>query len=133
MTPEARARKTESGRRWRAANPEKARESSRKWRERNPESTREWRSRNPEKYREYPRVLRVYRDFFIRAAKSGGCVDCGETDPVVLDFDHVSGRKSAGVSRMRTSSLPKLLTEIAKCEVRCANCHRRVTTQRLVA
>jgi hypothetical protein len=60
------------------------------------------------------------------------CVDCGETDPVVLDFDHVEPAKklfsiSNGVSAKRTTAA--LLTEIEKCEVRCANCHRRRTAQ----
>ncbi len=60
------------------------------------------------------------------------CVDCGESDPVVLEFDHVRGEKSYNVSAMGWSVLPwnSLLKEIEKCDVRCANCHRRKTTER---
>lgn len=60
------------------------------------------------------------------------CVDCGEPDPVVLEFDHVRGDKKANVKRMLagTYSLDSVFTEIAKCEVRCANCHRRITAKR---
>lgn len=64
------------------------------------------------------------------------CVDCGEDDPVVLEFDHVRGVKKYIVSRMmnaRGQRLPKVIEEVAKCEVRCANCHRRVTHQRRLA
>lgn len=57
------------------------------------------------------------------------CVDCGETDVIVLEFDHVRGEKRLDVSRMVNSavSVSTINTEISKCEVRCANCHRRKT------
>jgi hypothetical protein len=54
------------------------------------------------------------------------CVDCGENDPTILEFDHRSD-KSYDVSTMTTFALSKLDSEIAKCDVRCANCHRRKT------
>ena len=59
------------------------------------------------------------------------CVDCGEPDPMVLDFDHVSGMKVMGISRMVANggSLEALQEEIAKCVSRCANCHRRKTAR----
>lgn len=56
--------------------------------------------------------------------KAHPCVDCGQDDPVTLHFDHVRGEKLCAVSRLlRFVSIGKLDAEIAKCEVRCANCH----------
>lgn len=57
------------------------------------------------------------------------CVDCGESDPIVLEFDHVRGEKSANVSSLigGSYSLSKIQQEVSKCDVRCANCHRRKT------
>ena len=58
------------------------------------------------------------------------CIDCGEEDPIVLDFDHIEREtKFKGVARMLSGhySWKSLLKEIAKCEIRCANCHRRKT------
>lgn len=60
------------------------------------------------------------------------CVDCGETNPLVLDFDHVDDDKEANVSQLIANdySFERIKEEIAKCEVRCGNCHRRVTAKR---
>jgi len=47
---------------------------------------------------------------------------------VVLEFDHVRGVKIWEISRMRVRASERaLLSEIEKCDVRCANCHRRKT------
>jgi len=60
------------------------------------------------------------------------CVDCGESDPIVLEFDHVSD-KVCNVSDLASSQAARhrIETEIAKCVVRCANCHRRKTAVQL--
>lgn len=60
------------------------------------------------------------------------CVDCGESDPEVLDFDHVRGVKIRSVFEMAcaATSIKRLVEEIEKCEMRCANCHRRITRKR---
>lgn len=57
------------------------------------------------------------------------CVDCGESDPVVLDFDHLRD-KTKNVTAMLNSTWPRIRREIEKCEVVCANCHRRRTAAR---
>lgn len=56
------------------------------------------------------------------------CVDCGETDIVVLEFDHRERiEKTSDVSYIirRRRSWKTVMKEIEKCDVRCANCHRR--------
>jgi hypothetical protein len=58
------------------------------------------------------------------------CEDCGESDPIVLDFDHIGvNKKFKDVSKMLSGhySWASVLKEIEKCEIRCANCHRRKT------
>ena len=60
------------------------------------------------------------------------CVDCGQTDIRCLEFDHVRGNKSASITRMLNTGVTwsVIKAEIAKCEVRCANCHRIKTLER---
>ena len=64
--------------------------------------------------------------------KDKSCVDCGETDPVVLDFDHIKDKKY-NISYLIALgySISKIDEEINKCEIRCANCHRRKTSKQL--
>ena len=60
------------------------------------------------------------------------CVDCGESDPVVLEFDHrdhISKRFAIAQMIERRYSWQTIKTEIEKCDVRCANCHRRKTSR----
>tara|TARA_B100000459_G_scaffold12734_1_gene6787 strand:- start:57 stop:440 length:384 start_codon:yes stop_codon:yes gene_type:complete len=55
------------------------------------------------------------------------CVDCGNTDIRVLEFDHrIPSEKSFIISRRVAGgvSLKTLAEEVAKCDIRCANCHR---------
>ena len=62
------------------------------------------------------------------------CVDCGEDDVRVLDFDHrVGAGKEADVMRLvqHGYSLSRIMAEIAKCDVRCRNCHAKVTYERM--
>ena len=57
-------------------------------------------------------------------------MDCGETDPVVLEFDHV-GKKAFSIGHaLKSYKWQRILDEIEQCEVVCANCHRKRTAQR---
>lgn len=58
------------------------------------------------------------------------CVDCLEKDPLVLEFDHFKDKK-VEVSKLISSGYvwQTILKEIEKCEVRCANCHKRKTAK----
>jgi len=60
------------------------------------------------------------------------CADCGESDPVVLEFDHFKVKELA-ISNMlrRRFSWSAIEKEIEKCDVRCSNCHRRKTAKEL--
>lgn len=80
---------------------------------------RNWAARN-RKYKEKRKWLAEYK-------KKKGCLDCGETDPVVLQFDHRSRKhKKFTISKVSYNySLKTLQKEIKKCDVRCANCHAR--------
>jgi hypothetical protein len=58
------------------------------------------------------------------------CADCGQCDPVILEFDHI-GRKEFTIGRaMVDRNWSAILDEISRCEVVCANCHRRRTALR---
>jgi len=73
------------------------------------------------------------RAFVCQYLSEHPCADCGESDVCVLEFDHVRGEKHGAISNMvRTgTSLETLKSEVEKCEVRCANCHRRKTRNTL--
>ena len=53
------------------------------------------------------------------------CVDCGESNPVVLEFDHINGKKDMAISHMSQRSLRRVVEEIEKCEIRCRSCHKK--------
>lgn len=59
------------------------------------------------------------------------CVDCGEKDTVVLEFDHRRNKEHNISDLVRSrASIARIEEEISKCDVRCANCHRRQTAKR---
>lgn len=70
----------------------------------------------------------------VRKLKEVPCADCGKEYPYyVMDFDHVRGDKAGNVSSMISNKdNKKILEEVAKCEVVCANCHRERTQRRML-
>lgn len=72
-------------------------------------------------------------EYVLRILLQSSCA-CGESDPLVLDFDHrdpttkeldISHAIQNGWSPMR------LEVEIGKCDIVCANCHRRRTAEQI--
>ena len=83
-------------------------------------------TRNNHKYR------KILRDFVWDYLKQHPCKMCGETDPVVLEFDHLGiSKKENDISKLICNSTNKnvLLKEIEKCQVLCSNCHKRKTAK----
>ena len=76
--------------------------------------------------------VRRNRDYVDDYLMNHPCVDCGNSDIRVLEFDHVRGVKEDHICRaIRNAwSLERLKLEIDKCEIRCCNCHRIVTINR---
>lgn len=70
----------------------------------------------------------IARQYVSEYLSTHPCVDCGQTNPLTLEFDH-RGDKEAHVSELvhNGASIEQLAYEISKCDVRCANCHRRKT------
>jgi hypothetical protein len=81
------------------------------------------------------RVRRHERDSYwswlMNYLASHPCIDCGQADPVLLQFDHRDRSTKVGTigSMLNRASWAALLSEVAKCDVRCANCHRLRTAE----
>lgn len=75
---------------------------------------------------EFKRRMEWLADYF----RSHPCVDCGEADIFVLEFDHLRDKSFNIGNRLRDLNINAILDEIAKCEVVCGNCHRRRTARR---
>ena len=58
------------------------------------------------------------------------CIDCGESDPIVLEFDHRED-KFKEISNLIKGTYPLeiIKKEVGKCDIRCANCHRKKTAK----
>jgi len=79
------------------------------------------------------RIAQDCREYVARYLQSHPCVDCGNSDFRVLEFDHVTGVKKAGVGVLARNAygVKVIQAEIDKCEVRCRNCHILKTYERL--
>lgn len=65
------------------------------------------------------------KDFVNEIKIKKGCSVCGyNAHPAALDFNHTQGDKKFNISQDSKVAMQKLLAEIDKCEILCANCHR---------
>lgn len=72
------------------------------------------------------------QDYLWSILSTSSCLDCGETNPIVFEFDHVRGEKFSDISKMVSSNygLKAIIEEVAKCDIVCANCHKIRTSTR---
>ena len=107
--------------------------ATQEWRDKNKDkvlaSSRKWFAANKEKQRDYVKARgKVIQDWFREYKKNLSCIRCGENHPSCLDFHHIDpSQKEVEVPVLvsRGRSIENILKEIAKCEILCANCHRK--------
>jgi len=94
-----------------------------------------WYEGNKERHLEQVKARKVEarnvaREYVWDYLSTHPCIECGENDPVVLEFHHCQGKDKA-VSAMVTDGYPTATTqaEINKCDVLCAYCHRKKTME----
>ena len=76
------------------------------------------------------RNIQENREKLVEYLKNNPCVDCKETDILVLQFDHQRDKiKDISKAIQANWSWQSILDEINKCQVRCANCHTRRTAR----
>ena len=82
---------------------------------------RAWYHENKEKHKQRAARHRVrwrasVEDYVLTYLLSHPCADCGETDPIVLQFDHVRGDKVSAIGTMlhQKRSLDVIKAEVAK-------------------
>jgi 5-methylcytosine-specific restriction endonuclease McrA len=78
------------------------------------------------------KIIGEYHRRMLEYLRQKSCMVCGETDPIVLEFDHPDpARKNFGIARAISDLKPwaKILAEMQACQVLCANCHKRKTAR----
>lgn len=68
------------------------------------------------------------RQEFLEFKRTLACIKCGESHPGCLDFHHKDPSQKDGLLSVVVNAnwpMHKIKAEIAKCEVLCANCHRK--------
>lgn len=96
--------------------------------EKNREYQRTWYLKNRDLQRRRNRERgRNLRKWFRNYKVALACSKCPETHPATLDFHHINNNKAIAVSLAMRSGWGKkrILEEISKCTVLCANCHRK--------
>ena len=120
----------EYGKQYRKDNQEKEKARAKRYKELNPEKVKEqkknWAMANKELVNHYSKNHRDTRREFLDIIKlEEGCQTCGYNGhPRALQFDHINpAEKLFTIADLLTCSMDKLLTELEKCRVLCANCH----------
>jgi hypothetical protein len=89
--------------------------------------------KNKDKYKESFYRNKERRRRLMREAKARPCIDCQIQYPYwVMQFDHLKDKEFNIGQEGYHVGIERLLAEIAKCDVVCANCHAHRTRMRSV-
>ena len=75
-------------------------------------------------------LIAARTEYLLELFRARPYVDCGEADPLVLEFDHLGHKNLNIATNLGNRKWQSILDEIATCDVVCANCHRRRTALR---
>jgi len=78
-----------------------------------PETNKAWRTNRRIEARKYLETVR----------RNSKCVDCGISNPIVLQFHHRDGKEKYVINMHCRNGINRLKKELEKCDVLCANCH----------
>lgn len=83
------------------------------------------------KLKDKKKIRKINKQKLKEYLESHPCVDCGEEDIIVLQFDHINGVKKNNIADLVCQGYhwDTISKEIKKCEVLCANCHHRRTAK----
>lgn len=84
-----------------------------------------YKEKNKDKYRNNRKKYRQKIRDIINRIKSVGCCVCGEKEPCCLDFNHLRDKEFV-IAAATDISVERLMKELEKCVVLCANCHRKL-------
>lgn len=140
--PEVRRRhQREYTQKWHDKDPDHAKELGRKSKRRQYSANpKKFKQRQKERYKAhkqaiYDRIIQrrvVILSWFREHCKKEDikCVECGLRNPICLDFHHIDPKRKDGriISAIRQKgwSKKRVLEEISKCKILCANCHRNL-------
>lgn len=97
---------------------------------------RKWRAENRDHAHQTWSELRKSKKAWLDAYKrKQSCAKCGESDVVCLDFHHRDpNEKHFNIAvAIARASIERLQNEVAKCDILCANCHRKLHAAERVA
>ncbi len=107
---------------WREANPDKVRASRRRWYNKNTEHAKSHVNKRRREIRAWFQIYKIEQHL--------KCNQCGEDHVAALDFHHRDRKTKEGnitsLIDQRGFSKERILAELAKCDVLCANCHRKL-------
>jgi len=67
----------------------------------------------------------IVKQKFLQKLRDRPCFDCHQKyHYTAMDFDHLRDKEFSIMSSYKYKTFEEIVTEVAKCDIVCANCHR---------